>query len=320
MPTIRDVARQAGVGVGTVSRYFNGGYVSEKNRQRILSAIRDLDYRLNEVARTLSTGRSWSIGLIIPDLLNPFYPILIHGVEDVCKSVGVAVILVHTAEDVTSLPRLLRSVEQRGVDAIVCAAGKVDPGATAIPLIMVDRVGQQTSFDAVSTDHMEGGRLAARYLISRGHSRILFLSVALENVGVELRWQGFRDALEEQGITPMTVAGQRMDFQHGYHLARAAIRDLRPTAVFAANDLMALGVIRAATESGLRVPEDLSVIGFDGIDLSDYVTPPLTTVAQPIYELGVHAARLALSRAYEGNNGPNQKLKLPPQLIVRGSG
>lgn len=320
VPTIRDVARQAGVGVGTVSRYFNSGYVSEENKERILAAIRILDYQLNEVARTLSTGRSRSVGLIIPDLLNPFYPALIHGVEVVCKVAGIVVILVHTAEDSSSLERLVRSVAQRGVDAIICAAGSVDREATTIPLVMVDRVDETTPYDAVSTDHIEGGRLAAEYLASRGHTRILFISTSFENVGVERRWMGFQRELEKRGIVPDEVFGTRMDFAQGYDLARGALDRFKPSAVFASNDLMALGVIRAATEKGYRVPEDLAVVGFDGVDLSEYVTPSLTTVAQPVYDIGREAARIALRRAYEGYTGPPRYLQLPPRMVIRSSG
>ena len=326
MPTIRDVARRAGVGLGTVSRFLNGGSISEEKKARIMVAIRELDYQLNEVARSLSTGRSKSVGLIIPDLLNPFYPALIHGVEEVCKAAGVMVILAHSAEDKARVPELVRDVTQRGVDAIICAAGPVYPPAVSVPLVMVDRVEGSVPFDSVATDHEQGGRSAAEHLIARGHTRVMFLSGPEDNAGVQGRWKGFAAAMRDRGLTPERLVGERLEFLQGYVLAATYFQPLRSqpgaraTAVFASNDLMALGVIRAVTEAGLRVPTDVSVIGFDGIDAGDYVTPPLTSVAQPTLELGRVAAELALERAYGGYAGPVRSVRLRPQLTIRGSG
>ncbi|MHB1628380.1 MAG: LacI family DNA-binding transcriptional regulator [Bacilli bacterium] len=319
MATIRDVARQAEVGIATVSRFLNGGYISDEKKTRVLRAIHELDFRINEVARSLSTGRSKAVGLVFPDLNNPFVPGIIHGIEETCENAGVMVMLAHTAEREDRVEAVINNLIQRGVDGLISASGLEDPGSVPVPLVMLDRVNGTSAVDSIRTDHVQGGEIATRYLLSKGHRDILFLSGPLQNTGASLRLQGYKQMMEDAGFQPQWIEGKRFDFAEGYAIALERLKQGETSAIFAGNDLMALGVVRAAMEIGLQIPDDLSVVGYDGIDLSAHTTPSLTTVAQPMYELGKQAATMVLFRAYEESKRICERVELTPKLLIRGT-
>jgi LacI family transcriptional regulator len=318
-PTIHDVAREAGASIATVSRALNGGVVSPAARARIEQAVERLGYRRNDVARGLVTGRSGLVGVIVPDLIGPLYAQMARGIEDVLEARGMHAMVVtdHRAPDAErGAVEMLRA---RQVDGLVLIGSSLPEAALrtaagGVPVALVQREGAQTSLPEVRLDDAAGVRAVVAHLITLGHRRIGHLAGTRRD-GVERR-EAFVSALRAAGLEPGPVVEGDFTEDGGASAAPRLLDDRSVTAVFCGNDRMAVGLLQVAALRGIAVPHDLSVVGFDDLTWSRFLTPSLTTVRQPGRELGRAAARLVLAPRGEA---PTTPVLRTPELIVRSS-
>ena len=342
--TVRDVAARAGVSQPTVSLVLGGhprARVATETRERIMAAAAELGYRPNVIARGLARRRSYAIGLLVPDLRNPFYAEIVSGAERVAAQEGYAVLLCDASE--VGPHRHLETLRERLVDGIILdAVGASELGEAALEglnVVFIDEPSSRVPF--VASDATGAGRIAAQHLAALGHRRVGYMGPAADVYAFRMRERGFVQAMRAVGATfesdrvrraPATVAG-------GMAAMRAMLAlPKRPTAVFCANDLMAVGALKACAAAGVQVPRDLSVVGCDDIELATLVTPELTTIAIPARELGARAARTLIrllaaeaearapeSRAPDGRGaeprtGPRSLPRaLPVKLVTRGT-
>lgn len=329
MATIKDVALRAGVSVTTVSHVVNDTrHVSAKGRERVELAIRELGYVPNAMARSLKSNTTSTLGMLIPNSSNPYFAEIVRIVEDRCFGAGYTLVLCNTDDEPRRQSVYLQVLAERRIDGlIVVSTGDDDSLVTQlqglrIPTVLVDREIADPSCDLVETAHMQGGLLAVRHLLSLGHKRIACLGGPEGLTPSEQRIEGWRMALAEAGTTPNADAllwRGAFTSQSGYEAMHAILRtEHPPSAVFVCNDLMAIGALRAAHESGVHVPDELSIVGFDDIELSAYTSPPLTTVAQPKERIGALAVDMLLERV-SGKRRDARKVVLQPELRVRAS-
>ncbi|MBE3590731.1 MAG: LacI family DNA-binding transcriptional regulator [Firmicutes bacterium] len=329
MATLRDVARLAGVDPSTVSRVVNGDQdlvIKEETRQRILKAVETLGYRPNAIARSLRLQRTRTIGLLVPDICNPFFPEVIRGAEAVASEAGYHVIFGNTDDDPAKERRFIDTLLAARCDGLILATAMTRDqtieylSEQGLPFVLVNRYTLGTDHYVV-TDNLQAGREAVAHLIELGHRRIAHLAGPLFTDTGLSRLQGYRTALREAGITFHSAYVEECDFKEasGYEGARRLLQlDPRPTAIFAANDLIAIGVYRAAAEAGLRIPDDLSVVGHNDIPAATYLHPQLTTIRVPLNEMGRSSARL-LVELIERGEATETPVVLKTELVVRGS-
>jgi len=324
-PRMEDVAGVAGVSHQTVSRVLNGfPKIRPATRDRVLAAIEELGYRRNTAARTLVTRRSGTIGVITADM-NHFGPAsILLGLESASRAAGYSLSLAGLPEiSATSLRTAVDQVLGQAVEAVVMIVAHQAALTLAqslhigVPLVLVEGDLSATPLTA-GVDQIAGARLATNHLLDLGHQSVLHLPGPADWLEATARREGWRMALEERGrpVPALMVEGDWTS-RSGYQASRAMLSESRPTAVFAANDQMALGLLRALHEAGLRVPEDVSVVGFDDLPESGYFTPPLTTVRQDFGELGQRIMDLVL-RVLAGEHNASEPL-VEPMLIVRSS-
>ena len=325
---MRDVAECAGVSVTTVSHVINNTRsVKPSTRQKVEEAMHSLGYQPNVLARSLRKGETLTIGIILPDNTNPYFAELVRGIEDSSFSQGYSVILCNSDNDLKKERLYTNVLLEKQVDGIIMvAAGSSGENihhlqVRGVPLVLVDRRVPDIEADYVFADNQQGGFLAANHLVDLGHRAIACIAGP---VGVQLsreRVAGYRQALGEAGIKiekSWIVEGD-FQYQSGYDAARVLFdREPVPTAIFACNDLMAIGVYRYAHEKGYHIPKQLSVVGFDDISLAAYTNPPLTTVRQFKHEMGSMAARLLLERMTQRDLAPRHEI-LDTQFVVRDS-
>ncbi len=326
MATIHDVARRARVSASTVSHVVNGTrFVSQATRARVEDAIGSLGFRPNALARSLRRGRSHTLGLILPDSANPFFAEMGRELETSAFEAGFSVVLCNTENDREKERLYLNVLVRNQVDGILLVAtgGRSDLfeafARDELPVVMLDREVSRPGLDSVISDHFGGGLLATRHLLSLGHRRIACIAGPARLSSSAQRLAGYRKALQEAGVRGVEDLVHHGDFhpEAGWAAARRLLRGARPpTAIFACNDLMAFGVLRAADELGRSVPEELAVVGYDDIELARYTTPPLSTVAQPKREMARQALRL-MTRRIQAVPLPPQKRPLPVSLVVR---
>jgi LacI family transcriptional regulator len=328
MATIREVAESAGVSYATVSHVINNTrLVLPETRARVLAAMDALNYRPNALARSLRQGKTNTLGLVLPDSANPFFAEISRSIEDEAFKKGYSVFLCNTELDTQRELFYVDVLSKKQVDGIifVAAGDQVDSleflVSRNMPVVMIDRNLPNVEVDAVLTDNQLGGYLATRHLLELGHKRIACIAGPSSITPSAERLIGFRKALEEAGLPYDKRLILRGDFhpQSGMEITHSILkRKPRPTAIFALNDLMALGALRAAAEAGFSVPADLAVVGYDDLELAQYANPPLTTISQPKKEVGVQAVRLLVDRMSRKSRAPS-RLVLAPELIVRRS-
>ena len=329
MATIHDVARHAGVSAGTVSNVLNRpGYVGIATRERVVAAIAELEFTPSQQARKFPAGRQRTLGLALADLANPFFVDIALGAEAEAKSLGVSVVMIHNGEDTSREQENLDVLVQQRVHGIIIAPVHIDDSALdrldarGIPLVYVDRVSEQSDRCWVKTDDAAGGRLAGEHLAATGHRRIAFVGNLGTTVQVDRRHDGFADALAAVAIRPERVVTDSWQIADGRRAAAAlAMRpeEELPTAVMCGNDLIALGMLLEFARHGIRVPEDVTIVGFDDLSWSEAATVPLTTVRQPREELGRRAVRLLLDEIDRGDAHTHSRELLAPELVVRDS-
>lgn len=328
MATIREVAESAGVSYATVSHVINNTrLVSPETRERVLAAMDALNYRPNALARSLRQGKTNTLGLVLPDSANPFFAEIGRSIEDEAFKKGYSVFLCNTELDTQRELFYVDVLSKKQVDGIIFVAAGDQADSLEflvgrnMPVVMVDRSVPNVEVDAVFTDNQLGGYLAARHLLELGHKRIACISGPSSITPSAERMIGYRKALEEAGLPYDETLILRGDYhaQSGMEVTHAILKmNPRPTAIFALNDLMALGALQAAAEANCAVPEDLAVVGYDDLEIARFTNPPLTTIAQPKKEIGVKAIDLLVDRISRKDRSPS-RLVLPPELIVRRS-
>ena len=328
--TMRQIAERADVSIGTVSHVINGtAKVREKLRLRVLEAIRSLGYQPSQLGRGLRRNQTSMLGMIIPDVTNPFFPAVVRGVEDVAYKRSYRVVLCNTDNDPhkeTSYLNELRSYRPAGLLVIPAAESHITAllrslASSGPPVVCVDRRPAGWDGDVVVVANEEGSYAATRHLLRMGHKHLAVITGPLHLTNASERLKGFRRALDEARVSIESeyVQEARFDRPSGYQAALRLLRMVpRPTAIFACNDLMALGVFLAARELNVACPEELSIVGFDNLDFAEFTAPALTTVHQPGYQLGATAARLLLERI-DGLKQRPKKVVLQTELKVRNS-
>jgi LacI family transcriptional regulator len=325
---MRDVAERAGLSVSTVSHVINNTRaVSDESRQRVTQAMEELGYKPNALARSLRRQKSNTLGMIVPDSANPFFAEVARAIEDASFAQNYSVILCNSEGDLEKQQAYTNVLIENRVAGILFVAAGVstelvnDLSRRRVPLIVVDREVPGVEVDTVMTHHAQGGCLATRHLIDLGHRRIACIAGNSEVSPSAERLTGYRQTLEENGLAYNEALVVKGDFQYesGYQATSYLLTlQARPTAVFACNDLMAVGCISAACELGLRVPDDLSVVGFDDVRLASFTNPPLTTVAQPKVKIGAVATKMLLERLNDLDAPPCFE-RLDTQLRIRQS-
>ncbi|QHM77597.1 Ribose operon repressor [Mixta theicola] len=326
---MKDVARLAGVSTSTVSHVINNSrFVSETVREKIEAAIRELNYAPSALARSLKINQTHTIGMLLTASSNPFYSEVVRGVENSCYERGYSLVLCNTEGDEERMNRSLETLLQKRVDGllIMCTEShlpSVDiltryPG---IPSVMMDWAPFEGDSDIIQDNSLLGGELAANYLIARGYQRIACIAGPLDKTPACLRLEGFKKAMAAAGL-PLPaeyIVNGDFEFQGGFNGMNALLAcKIRPQAVFTSNDAMAVGAYHALYQAGLRIPEDMAIMGYDNIELARYMTPPLTTIHQPKDELGELAIDTLIHRM-QAPGASQQKLVLTPELIERRS-
>jgi LacI family transcriptional regulator len=324
-PTIIDVAKHAGVSKSTVSRVIadGGSGVSEDTRHRVETAIRELGYVQNAVASSLRTDRTNIIMLAIPDITNPYWPEVARGVQDVMDQEKYAVVFANSDWDETRERDYLEMARQNRFDAILINPVKVSPGdlaATGIPTVLLGVRDEFTNFDMVGADTYSGTMQALNHLFELGHTKIgIILGVAASRAK-DQRYTAFQDFYESHRWQMQPDYIQKVSFTRkggAEGLNNLLALKEPPSAVFCANDIIAIGALQAARQSNLNVPEELSIIGLDDIFAATTTTPPLTTVEKPKYEIGRQAALFLLDHINKRQIAMPRKLLLRGQLKVR---
>jgi LacI family transcriptional regulator len=326
--TIRDVAREAGVSVATVSRVFNNsGPVHPETRERIAEVARRLSYSPNSAARTLSTRRTQTIGVLLPDLYGEFFSEVIRGIDQVVQRSGWHLLVSSSHNERVEIEAGLRAMRGR-VDGLIVMSPDLDAHALArnlpeqLPVVLLNCEVEGGAHDSINIDNFGGARAVTEHLLSLGHRRIGVLAGPLRNHDARERLRGSHEAMRAAGVEPAPELEQTGNFseQSGYAGAQRLLAlEERPTAIFAANDSMAIGALSALRDAGVRVPEDVAVAGFDDIPIARFVNPPLTTVRVSIPELGGRATQRLFEALAAGSGRERRQELLPTELVVRRS-
>lgn len=326
--SLTDVARVAGVSVATASRVLTGvNYpVAGATREKVLVAARELGYQPNLLARSLRTERSRTIGVIADDLLSPFTPPILRGIQDFLKTVGYLALIVNSDWDPAIEREAMRTLLSRAVEGIIFVeSGHLAPTAeleaSQKPFVYVHRLFGASIPNSIVPDDYGGAKLAVGHLLGLGHRRIAHITGPEAWHTARRRLEGYRDVLREHGIVPdpaFVVAGD-WEYEGGEAATRTLLAlTIRPTAIFVANDEMALGAIAAIRDAGLRMPEDVALVSYDNRRYSRIVRPRLTTVSLPTYAMGRRAAELLWQRL-QGKDVADSEILIPGRLYVRES-
>lgn len=322
MVTIKDVAKHAGVALSTASYALSGSdKVSPKTREVVLQAAKELNYQKNGFAMDLKRKSTKTILLILSDLSGPYYSELIRGTQEVTLSNGFDLIACSSVGGADSTA--YKFLQERRVDGAIVLDPNIsehllrESAREGCPIVVMDRYVEGDFIMNVAADNVQGGYEATRYLIGQGHRDIAWIGGPSNSLGSQHRKEGYLKALQEEGIvnTKWMLVGNFTE-EGGYHSTKVLLmQEERPTAIFYGNDEMAIGGYKALREFGLSVPEDVSIVGFDDIQVAEYLSPPLTTVRQPKYEMGTMAAHLVFQAM--GGEYVNKSYKLKIELIER---
>jgi len=328
--TMKDVARLAGVSTSTVSAVVNQNVpVSPERKERVLRAMAALHYQPDEIARSLKKGRTKAIGVVVPDITNAFYPEVVRGVEEAAFARGYAVFLCDSQEDASRENDHLLALFSRRVDGVLlaCCNDSIAYETTLelhVPCVFMDRLPASKAEGTVSTDNVEAGSMATRHLLDLGHQRIAMIVGRLSLSPHRDRLEGFRKAMQEANLPirdEYLVQGD-VQIESGVDAARQLLRlEARPSAVIASNSKLLLGLLQAFDEEKVKVPQQISVVGFDDYAWNKYLSPSITTVAQPTFEMGRQAFGLLLQlmNRDEMTESTSRHLRLGAELRVRQS-
>ncbi|AHJ75924.2 transcriptional regulator RbsR [Kosakonia sacchari] len=326
---MKDVARLAGVSTSTVSHVINKDrFVSEAIREKVETAIKTLNYAPSAIARSLKINQTRTIGMLITASTNPFYSELVRGVERSCFERGYSLVLCNTEGDEQRMNRNLETLMQKRVDGLLLLCTETHQPSQeimqrypSIPTVMMDWAPFDGDSDLIQDNSLLGGDMATQYLIGKGHTRIACITGPLDKTPARLRLEGYREAMARAGLMIREGDEIESDFEFGggFDAMQALLAmNERPQAVFIGNDAMAVGAYQALYQAGLKIPQDMAIVGYDDIELARYMTPPLTTIHQPKDELGELAIDVLIHRIAEPGL-QQQRLQLTPILMERGS-
>lgn len=325
MATIKDIAKKANVAVSTVSYVLNNTKnVKPETRERIYKAIKELNYQPSSVARSLKTKQTLTIGIILPDITNLFFTETTRGIEDAANQHGYNVILCNTDKDPKKEMAYLNTLYSKDVDGIIfigtCMNQHIVKDKKDTPIVFIDsKSGENVT--SISVDNIKGGYLATKHLLEKKRSEIIFLTGPLYRKAYFERMTGYLNALRSEGLeyNELLVYQCEGSFQGGYNIIQSIFdKKMEIKSIFAASDVIALGAMRALIERGMKVPEDVSVVGYDDISISSMFIPSLTTVRQPKYLMGQKSVEL-LMKKIEDKSFKNEYVVLEPELIIRES-
>jgi LacI family transcriptional regulator len=327
MVTIKDVAREANVSVATVSRVLNGsGPVSDETKRLISEIAGRMRYVPHSGARSLITSKTQTLGVLLPDLYGEFFSEVIRGMDDTAQKNGFHLLISRAYADRNGIETAIRAMRGR-VDGVVAMSPDLDADAllnlpSTIPVVLLCSVPQGDEVDSLTIQNCRGAREMVAHLIERGHRRIAIIKGAARNYDAAERLRGYRLALKEAGVERDSALELDGDFTeaagYGAALKLLELKD-RPTAIFAANDSMAIGALSALRESGVEVPAQMAVAGFDDIPLARYMDPPLSSVHVPICELGARAVGLLLHGIAHKNDHARRRERVATELVIRRS-
>ncbi len=329
--SIREVAKRAGVSLGTVSNVLNRPeIVAEETRERVKSAIEEIGFVRNGSARQLRAGTSQHIGLVVLDVANPFFTEVARGVEDLANQAGYVVILCNSDDFVEKENHYLQVLEEQRTQGVLITPVQSDASylqrfrQRGIAVVLLDRPSRIKDLCSVAVDDVRGGEIAVTHLLEQGHERLAFVHGPLSIRQCADRKRGVLRAMKCAGFDPERAV---VDITTGAQTAREGEQvveqllnaRIKPTAVFCANDLLALGVMRGLIKRGLSIPRDMAMVGYDDVEFASVLATPLTSIRQPKYELGRAAAELLLDEANNPTSHQHQHIMYQPELIVRES-
>jgi len=326
--TIKDIAEEADVSVTTVSRVLNDKPdVSPNTRKNVLEKINELGYKPNSIARGLALQKTNTLGLIIPDISNPFFPDIARGVEDMANQKGYSVIFCNTDNEQKKEKEAIDLMKEKQVDGILLSLSTTNEKELKnlrkleYPIVQIDRKIPNINYPSITIDNVKSAYTATKYLIKNGHKKIAHITGDLETITGSQRLKGFKKAISEKNLNLNKSYIKNGDYskKSGYQNMLALLKSNNPpTAVFIANDLMAVGAYQAVFKLNLSIPKDISIIGHDDIDVTKLVNPTLTTMSQPKYQLGNEAVQLLINEI-ESNKLSNEEIILNTNLINRNS-
>ena len=325
--TLKDISKEAGVDVATVSRALNGSYgVHKATREKVMAVAKRLNYRANLLARELAVGRSRTLGLLVPDIGNPYVTEVVRGAEDAAYAAGYHILLCNSYLDATREVQYMRSLLDKRVEGILMhsvqnlsEAEVKELSGSGIPVVLLSRSPSASTFSGVCVNLYEAGVIAGEHLIELGHKKVALLNGPRDHANFTEQAKGFVKAVTagDQGVTPIVLNGPP-SLDGGYQMAKKLLeQNPGVTAIFAANDVTAFGVARAIFEAGLSIPEDISLIGSNNVELADVVRPPLTTIHIPKYEMGQAAVEILLDLARSGRLRVPQQREFGVRLVKR---
>ncbi|NPV52238.1 MAG: LacI family DNA-binding transcriptional regulator [Firmicutes bacterium] len=331
MATIKDVAREAGVSIATVSHVLNNTtLVSEKTAQKVLAAIKKVNYHPNSVARSLVTKVTMTLGIIISNITNPFYPEVVHSISRAAAKNGYDIILTSTNNDEEGIAQSVRTLCKRKVDGVIILASKFDDNLISqlteqgMEVVVYDRNIPTLPVDSVEIDYEFGISQAIQYLKDLGHTRIGYIGGAPDWLTAQKRLIAFQNAMSRYGlkIDERLIVAKDWTLRGGFQAMNTMLRiKSRPTAIVACNDIVAVGALKSIRRKGLKCPEDISVVGIDDIVLASLITPALTTIALPRNQIGEVATKMVIKRLR--HKGPHSQkpytVIFRPNLVIRDS-
>ncbi len=332
--TIHDIAEMANVSPATVSRVLsNSNYpVSKELQSRIRKIAEEANYIPNMLGKQLKKNTSTTIAVIIPSISNPFYSSVVLGIEEMARENNYTVITCNSLQDPALEDEYIRTIMEKQIKGLIISSISEDKAMLrscmqmGLNVVAIDQMMEEDRVSQIKFNYEKGGYIGAKHLIEHGHCNIMYLTSKLDRPSRKSIYQGYRVAMEEAGLTPVTVqAGAEepynalYDFDLGKKLASKVLDSKEmPTALFVCNDMMAFGVINRLAEQGIQVPQDISVMGFDGIDFGMMIHPPLTTVKQPDYEMGRMSCKLLFDKL-KGEAISSYDIVLQPELVMRSS-
>ncbi len=328
MATIKDIAKATGYSTSTVSRALSGNIpVNKETKEKILEAVKQLNYKPNSVAKALKEGKTKTIGLVIPNICNPVFPALCRGVEDTARKHGYNVILCNTDENIEIEKEIVSMMKKRWIDGIIFATSTTERDhiiqlkQEGLPMMLVIRhFGDK--IDAVVTNNYEASYEMVSYLIERGHKKIAIINGDTSIGLYRERYEGYRQAMLDSNLPIFNELSFSCSFedQECYIKTKEVLKgDVLPDAIFATTDLRAIEAIKSIQDLGLKVPEDISVAGFDDIEISSFMNPTITTVSQPLYEIGATAVERLIKIIDSPDEQEVSISTIKSKLIIRNS-
>lgn len=324
--TIKDVARKAGCSINTVSRALNGKpEISPATKARILEVAAQLGYRPNRLARGLRSNKTGIIGVIVADIGNPYFSMVVKGIVKTARAYDYNIVLLSTDEDYNREKEAIQVLLSERVDGVLIAPTQKGTETieelveSEVPFVLMSRYFAELDTDYVIMDDLKGGFLATEYLVNQGHNRIAMINGPVHISSARERFEGYKKALSQHGLevdSSLVVSGA-LTMEDGYRAARRLLRRSSPSAIFAFSDFVAFGVLRAIREQELRVPGDIAVVGFDDILFASCLETPLTTVDGSKKRLGARAAELLIRKLNKEKSAKLTQVRLPVQLVVR---